>query len=101
MKILLTSVGRRVELVRCIRESIADAKVYGADYFPLSPALNVVDEKCSLPLSIDESYFQQVYNICKVEKIDLIIPLIDNPYYEKHTSEYPYGICTDYPSLLK
>ena len=32
---------------------------------------------------------------------DVIIPLIDNPNYKKYTRECPYGICTDYPSLLK
>ncbi len=44
MKIIFTSPGRRVELIKIFRKVFPDAELYGADYDQTSPANYILDK---------------------------------------------------------
>ena len=81
MKILFTSVGRRVELV----QSFIDARkklsenvvIIGADNSLLAPALYFCDEKIITPKISDSNYILFLIEYCKNNYIDCLIPTID------------------------
>lgn len=80
--ILITSVGQRVALLRCFRETLhrffPEAKVYATDMNTrLSPAAYISD-KCFEVLPVtDPQYIQQLLRICEENQIGMIIPTID------------------------
>lgn len=81
MKILFTSVGRRVELV----QSFIDARkklsenvvIIGADNSSLAPALYFCDEKILTPKISDSNYISFLIDFCKNNKVNCLIPTID------------------------
>ena len=81
LKILFTSVGRRVELIQAFKNAAnalgIDLRIFGADITATAPALQFCD--CSVLVSHikDEKYIPQLLEICEAEKIDAIIPTID------------------------
>ena len=80
-RILFTSVGRRVELMQAFlsaarAENIA-LQIYGADMSMSAPALMYCHKKVQVCRISDSSYIPQLVEICKREKIDLLIPTID------------------------
>jgi len=77
MKIMFTSPGRRVELIEIFKRVFADAEFYGGDYDPTSPANYFLDKVFELPYKIDEEYVERVFEVCRNEKINFLIPLID------------------------
>lgn len=79
MNILLTSVGRRVELVRFFKHALSKeaGKVYAADVDRTAPGLYEADGGFMVPGVTDSNYIDELLNLCKREKIDLVIPLID------------------------
>lgn len=80
--ILLLSVGRRVELAQAFRAEI-DSRNTGSlllatDLYPeLSAACQVVDRAIKAPRVTDSSYIDFLLQVCKAEKIGLVIPTID------------------------
>lgn len=87
MKILFTSVGRRVELMQAFRKAADELKssgelqagltIIGADITDTAPALYFCDETRIVPRTKDESYIPALLDICKNDKIDCLIPTID------------------------
>ena len=77
MNILLTSIGRRVGLVKNIRDTIPNVKVIGVDCDLLAPALSLCDVVIIVQEIKNEQYFLKIDSLCDTYKIDLIIPLID------------------------
>jgi carbamoyl-phosphate synthase large subunit len=81
MNVLLTSVGRRVELVRSFRAAYQslglEGAVVGIDIEPLAPALHVCDRAYVVPRLYDLSYPKILSELCRRESISLIFPLID------------------------
>ena len=81
LKILFTSVGRRVELMQAFR-SASERKgialeIYGADCDMTAPALAFCDKKIQVCRIREADYIPQLVQICKEYKIDLLIPTID------------------------
>lgn len=81
MKILFTSVGRRVELMQAFKkaaeESGVNLTIIGADISNTAPALFFCDEiKIVCRISHPE-YIPQLLKICEEEKVDCLIPTID------------------------
>lgn len=81
MKILFTSIGRRVELVQSFRYAAEKLDVrltiIGADITHTAPALSFCDET-KIVCGIKESdYIPQLISICVNDKIDCLIPTID------------------------
>ena len=82
IRVLFTCVGRRVELLRAFKqagEALAiPLETHGADATRLSPAWHRVD-KPHLVSPIDAGrYIDDLLDIVRRRKIDLLIPLIDN-----------------------
>lgn len=81
MKILFTSVGRRVELMQAFRAA-ADKLgeklvIYGADITESAPALWFCDKTVIVPRIRDDRYIPALIEICEKEEIDALIPTID------------------------
>lgn len=78
---LLTSAGRRVELVRAFRRAYAALGLQGgviaADRDPLAPALRAADWSYLVPPLNSPEYISSVERICREEGVGLIFPLID------------------------
>lgn len=81
MKILFTSVGRRVELVQAFKESAnknnIDLELIGADISSTAPALFFCDRKIITPRINNSEYIPFLLSFCKENNIDALIPTID------------------------
>ncbi len=81
MKILFTSVGRRVELIQLFKEAAGrlnvELEIFGADITELAPALFFCDKKVIVPLISDKAYIPTLIDICRENAIDALIPTID------------------------
>lgn len=81
MKLLFTSVGRRVELMQAFRNAAyelnVDLTIYGADLTDTAPALYFCDKQVKTCRINDAKYIPSLIEVCKKEKIDALIPTID------------------------
>ncbi len=81
MKILFTSVGRRVELMQAFHQAAKKINVpldiYGADITDTAPALQFCNHTVIVPRIREESYIPTLKKVCKDEGIDALIPTID------------------------
>ena len=81
MKILFTSVGRRVELMQAFRKASERLSInliiYGADVSEFAPALFFCDKTVMVPRISEESYIPALLDVCEKEKINALIPTID------------------------
>ena len=81
MKILFTSVGRRVELMQAFKSAAADLGVdltiIGADITESAPALYFCDETQIVCRIREKEYIPQLLSICEKENVDCLIPTID------------------------
>lgn len=79
--ILVTSVGRRVELVHAFRRAFLrlglEGSIIGTDIEPLAPGLQEVDQPYIVPRISDPAYIPTLIEICRREAVDVIFPLID------------------------
>jgi len=79
--ILFTGVGRRVELIQAFREAASclnkKIKIYGSDITEWAPALAFCDYTRIVCKMKEKNYISELLEICKKDKIDLIIPTID------------------------
>ena len=81
MKILFTSVGRRVELVQAFRTAAeklnVPLKIIGVDITEDAPALFFCDESRIVCKIREKEYIPQLLSICKKQRVDCLIPTID------------------------
>lgn len=81
MKVLFTSVGRRVELIQAFKiaanELKIDLTVIGVDISDDAPALYFCDETQIVCRIKDKNYIPQLLDICKNKGVDCLIPTID------------------------
>ena len=81
MKILFTSVGRRVELMQAFRKAGdrcgENLEILGADITTTAPALKFVNKSVLVPRINDPEYIPFLKQLCKEEKVDALIPTID------------------------
>lgn len=81
MKILFTSVGRRVELIesfiRARKNLNENVEIIGADNSILAPALFFCDKKLITPKISDSNYIDFLTSYCKVNNVNCLIPTID------------------------
>ena len=79
--ILVTGVGRRVELMQAFKQAAlklnVNLKLYGADITGTAPALTYCDYTRKVCAMRDPQYIQQLIDICIDDKIDLVMPTID------------------------
>ena len=95
LNVLLSSAGRRVELLSCIRADLQylgiDGKVVATDASPLTPAGLLSDALEEVPRADDESYLDVLAAIVEDYDIGLIIPTIDPE----------LGVLSDAASMLR
>lgn len=81
MKILFTSVGRRVELIQAFHKAAerigVSLTIIGTDIDISAPALQFCDHKEIVPRISDEGYIPQILAICRSQSVDCLIPTID------------------------
>lgn len=81
INILILSVGRRVELVKCFKEAAklaeVNSKIVTADISESAPAIYFGDKNYIIPRIGQEGYIEKIIEICKSEDIRLIVPTID------------------------
>ena len=81
MNILLTSVGRRAYIIDYLRDIYKDLGLIGNIVATNSDmnttAMSVADKAFESPLIYDEEYIPFLLEICKNEKIDILISLFD------------------------
>ena len=81
MKILFTSVGRRVELMQAFKHAAkelgVDLIIIGADITESAPALYFCDETRIVCRIKDTNYIPMLLDICEKDQIDCLIPTID------------------------
>ena len=81
MKILFTSIGRRVELIQSFRNAAeqlnTELTIVGADIVDSAPALYFCDEIKIVPKIENKQYIPVLLDICEHEKVDCLIPTID------------------------
>jgi carbamoyl-phosphate synthase large subunit len=79
--LLLTSVGRRVELVRAFQRAYQqlglEGQIVATDIDPLAPAMQIVDVPLLVPNNRDPHYVDHLAELCAEYNIDLVLPLID------------------------
>lgn len=93
--ILISSVGRRAQLVECFRRAAKELDlpltVLGADVAPeLSPASHLVDRCFQVPRCSDPQFVPKTIAICRSQNVNLIVPTIDHelPIYANHVKDF-------------
>ena len=81
VNILFTSVGRRVELLRCFRQAYEEMQIGGRiiaiDIDPLAPALREADQAYLVPRLDSPDYIPCLLEILSRENVTVVFPLID------------------------
>ncbi|PNH80574.1 ATP-grasp domain-containing protein [Vibrio diazotrophicus] len=80
--VLISSAGRRVELVQAFKDALKilnnGSKVYCTDMQPqLSSACQIADGYFKVPRVTENNYVELLLDICKVNNIGLVVPTID------------------------
>ena len=80
--LLLTSVGRRVELVRHFLRYVEDhpgrLRVLATEIDPHAPAAQVMGDAVTIvPRTDDPAYVPTIVDLCRSEEVDAVLPLID------------------------
>ena len=80
MKILFTSIGRRVELVQAFRHAAGrlgiQLEIYGADITESAPALTFCDHTVIVPKIKEPAYIPCLQKVCAEQHIDALVPTI-------------------------
>ena len=81
MNVLLTSVGRRIALLRAFRHEVRQfgrgGRVLGTDVSPLSAGFHDADAGFRVPRCTEPDYVPRLLEIVRRERVDAIVPLID------------------------
>lgn len=79
--VLVSSAGRRVALLNCVREALLDlglpGRVIAADASPYSSAGHVADAFLRVPPCTHEEFVPAMLDLCNRHKVSLIVPTID------------------------
>ena len=74
MNLLLTSIGKRIELIRHLKSSF---RVIGVDASAENPAKSFVDAFYRVPRCREEGYVRELLAVCGKEKVSLLVPLYE------------------------
>lgn len=78
MNILLLSSGTRNKIVQYFKKTLADkGKVICTDMSNLAPSIYEADKFYTVPKMTEPGYIDVIFDICKKEKIDGVLSLID------------------------
>lgn len=78
MNILILSVGTRNKIIQYFKKSIGCFdKIIATDMSLIAPAVYDADKFYQVPRMTDEGYIEVIFDICKKEKVNAILSLID------------------------
>ena len=78
MNILILSAGTRNKIVQYFKRTIhKDGRVIATDMNELAPAVYEADKFYKVPRMTEPGYIDVIFDICKKEKIDAVLTLID------------------------
>ncbi len=81
INILILSAGRRVELVKSFQKAALrlgiKSNIVAGDCSEIAPAIYFADRKAILPRINEPNYIDKIINVCKQERVSLIVPTID------------------------
>ncbi|MFR1380461.1 MAG: ATP-grasp domain-containing protein [Clostridium neonatale] len=75
--ILITSIGKRVQLIKHLSKTF---NIIGVDAGNLNPCRYFVDRFYKIPKAVDKNYISELLKICKKENVDLLIPLYEGEF---------------------
>jgi len=79
--LLLTSIGKRVQLIKHLKKSF---KVIGVDAGELNPGKAFVDKFYKIPKASKSEYISSLLNICREERVKVLIPLYEGEFQILH-----------------
>jgi carbamoyl-phosphate synthase large subunit len=93
LNVLITAGSRRVPLVQAFQRVLrasGHGSVIVTDVNALSPTVYVADRSYPVPLSTDAGYLGAILEICRAERIGLIVPTIDDELFAfaEHTERF-------------
>jgi len=77
MNLLITSIGKRVQLIKHLKESF---NVIGVDAGELNAAKSFVHKFYKIPKANEEGYIDCLLDICEKEEIKVLIPLYEGEF---------------------
>jgi carbamoyl-phosphate synthase large subunit len=81
VNIIVSSAGRRVDLMNCFRESLSELGIAGRiialDATPYSAAAQLADDFYLMPRCTDPNFIAEVQQICEKEEVHLVVPTLD------------------------
>ena len=81
MNLLLSSAGRRVELIGCFRRALTKLSLGGeiiaVDASPYAPALQAADRAFVVPRCDETGFLDRLLEICAGQSVSAVIPTID------------------------
>ena len=77
MRILLTAIGKRVQLIKHLKKI---NYIVGVDAGDLAPAKYFVDSFFQVPTYSDDDYLNVILDICIKERVDVLIPLYEKEF---------------------
>lgn len=78
MNILILSAGTRNKVVQYFKKAVGySGKVIATDMSNIAPAVYEADKFYQVPRMTDEGYIDVIFDICKKEKVDAVLSLID------------------------
>ncbi|EKQ51129.1 MULTISPECIES: ATP-grasp domain-containing protein [unclassified Clostridium] len=81
--LLLTSIGKRVQLIKHLRKNF---KIVGVDAGELNPAKSFVDRFYKIPKANEIGYIKGLLDICKREEINVLVPLYEGEFEILHNA---------------
>jgi carbamoyl-phosphate synthase large subunit len=81
LNVLVTAGSRRVPLVQAFQRAVratGGGAVIVTDVNPLSPTVYIADRSYPVPLSTEPAYIDAIREICRLERIGLVVPTIDD-----------------------
>lgn len=74
MNLLLTSIGKRIELIEHLKSRF---RVVGVDASPDNPARYFVDAFYQVPKCREKNYVEELLSVCRKEKVSVLVPLYE------------------------
>jgi carbamoyl-phosphate synthase large subunit len=86
--LLLTSIGKRVQLIKHLCKSF---KVIGVDASEVNPAKSFVHKFYKIPKASEKNYIESLIGICEKEKVKALIPLYEGEFEILHNERREFN----------